>query len=294
MVRLFAAFTDIYGNFALDEVTSEISQSAVVVSATSNDTQSIKKEPKSKSGFAPPRKGPRNKMLAGYETKQIVNTRTTNKLSDWYENINMNEKWSRSDLQTVMYAMEVIKNSVVSMQDGDESQTDKSVFDLLRKEIHGMEFYPFLSAIIIKKSKILQPEGLPRIFDNDEDVTFPWDIQADARALYQRWVVGDIDSHLLRGIDTTKGKLKSGMKRISHTLIENYEFKRSANCVGENGLVNGQWWPSRLCALRDGAHGEHEAGIHGMTGRGAFSVVVASAQGGYDDQDKGVVSIYIY
>lgn len=202
----------------------------------------------------------------------------------------MNQKFSRSDLQRVMHTIEVIKNSVVAMKSGHKLETDKINFEL-RREIHGMEFYPFLSAVIIKKSKILQPEGLPRIFDNDEEVTFPWDIQADARALYQRWVVGDIDPHLLRGIDTTKGKLKSGMKRTSHTLIENYEFKRSANCVGENGLVNGQWWPSRLCALRDGAHGEHEAGIHGKLGQGAFSIVVA--QGSYDDQDMGVVSIYI-
>ena len=43
--------------------------------------------------------------------------------------------------------------------------------------------------------------------------------------------------------------------------------------------------PFQICALRDGAHGEIEAGIHGQTGKGAFSIVLSS--GGYADVDEG-------
>lgn len=35
-------------------------------------------------------------------------------------------------------------------------------------------------------------------------------------------------------------------------------------------------WPNRLCAIRDGAHGEQEAGIYGRKDQGAFAVVVAA------------------
>jgi hypothetical protein len=116
---------------------------------------------------------------------------------------------------------------------------------------------------------------------------FPWDLAADAEALWIRWMGEDLDCHLMRGIEISKGVLESGKKRTSYKLEKSYTQKKSANAVGDNNLTNGQWWPSRICALRDGAHGEQEAGIHGQTGMGAYSVVVAV--GGYADMDYGEV-----
>lgn len=43
--------------------------------------------------------------------------------------------------------------------------------------------------------------------------------------------------------------------------------------------------PLQICALRDGAHGEIEAGIHGQVGKGAYSIALSS--GGYADVDEG-------
>lgn len=244
--------------------------------------------------FAPAHKAPRKKhpgYETGYRTKEIFETRAANQTSDWYENINVNVKFSRGDFQAIRYVVELINRSVDALQNNGENK-EKLIAELRRK-IHEMEFLPFLSfpsgGAIIKKSRILEGKGLPQIFDNEDGVAFPWDIKTDARALYQRWIVGDTDCHLLRGVETTKGVLKSGMKRTSYKLDENFPFKKSSNCVGENGLVNGQWWPSRICTRRDGAHGETEAGIHGQTGRGVYSIVVS--QGGYADEDKGQVSI---
>lgn len=65
--------------------------------------------------------------------------------------------------------------------------------------------------------------------------------------------------------------------------------KKSSNVPGPNGLINGPWWFNRMCVLRDGAHGEQEAGIHGQTGKGAFSVVVAAGE--YADGDHGEVCL---
>jgi hypothetical protein len=106
-----------------------------------------------------------------------------------------------------------------------------------------------------------------------------------------QWMRGDFDPNLLRGIDTTRGILqKSGKKRTAYKLTPGYQHKIPANVFGANGLFNGQWWPSRLCALRDGAHGEVEAGICGSADAGAFAVVVS--QGGYADKDNGDVCTF--
>lgn len=58
--------------------------------------------------------------------------------------------------------------------------------------------------------------------------------------------------------------------------------------LNSNNLVNGQWRPHRLCLLRDGAHGEVEAGISDQTSQGAHSIVVSA--GGYADDDQVEVS----
>ena len=71
----------------------------------------------------------------------------------------------------------------------------------------------------------------------------------------------------------------------------------SDNCIrfrhdepGPLQLVNGQWFASWMCALRDGAHGSAQAGIYGQSGNGgAFSIVLA---GRYKDVDNGDVVEY--
>ena len=236
--------------------------------------------------YGPGRKAPRKKAIASYTNKQTVDTRIRS--SEWYEKINMREKYSRGDLQSVTYIRTLCQNYVAA-RDGSERE---KITSEIRTKLHEMEFFRCISGIIIKKSRVLEDDGLPRIFDNQDGVEFPVDLCADAKALYLRWIVGDLDPHLLRGITTEKGQLESGMKRTSHKLDKKYSLKKSANVVGDNCLVNGQWWPNRICALRDSAHGEQEAGIHGQIGKGTYSVVVA--QGGYADEDKEMVCFRIY
>ncbi len=153
-----------------------------------------------------------------------------------------------------------------------------------------MEFYDFLSGALVKKSKVLEEEGLPAIFKDEEGVGFPWDVKADALALYLRWLSGVIDPHLLRGIHTEQKRGPATAKRTTHKLVKDYPARVSCNYSGAGDLQNGQWWPMQICAMRDGAHGEIEAGIHGQPGKGAFSVLVSS--GGYDDKDSGDSVLY--
>lgn len=220
-----------------------------------------------------------------------IDTRATSKPSEWYENIDMRAKYSRSDLQTVSYITSLIKECNRLMANGQHAES-LPVKAKIRQRLHEMEFYDFLlDGVIIKKSKVLDENvGLPRIFREAEGVDYPWDIKADARMLYSKWMRGVLDPHLLRGIESARKKRSVGKTAISNRLQPNYEARASCNVVGENNLHNGQWWPLQICAMRDGAHGAIEAGIHGQDGRGAFSVILSS--GGYDDVDEGDTILY--
>ncbi|KAL6718268.1 hypothetical protein ACLMJK_004356 [Lecanora helva] len=76
----------------------------------------------------------------------------------------------------------------------------------------------------------------------------------------------------------------------SWTIIDVTKVKSSKN-FGHNGLRIGQWWPLRISALKDGAHGAMQAGIAGNQDDGAFSIVIS---GGYEgmDEDNGDTVYY--
>ena len=167
----------------------------------------------------------------------------------------------------------------------------KTLFNTLRNRLHAMEFFDFLSDVLMKKSKVLEEKGLKSVIYGT-DVEYPWDIRADAMSLHEKWLHGIIDPHLLRGVETKQGKslALSGKRFTSHRLHKSYEHKKSCNYFGHGNIVNGQWWPLQICAMRDGAHGEIESGIHGKAGMGAFSVVLSG--GGYSDIDQGDIIQY--
>ena len=161
----------------------------------------------------------------------------------------------------------------------------EEMFATIRQWLHQMEFWNFLTLALIKKSKLLDDKGLPTIFEMSAGVDYPWDIQVDSLALYQKWLAGRIDPHLLIGITSSQKKNNNGKSVKSRSLDPNYQHRVSCNYVGEGNLQNGQWWPLQICAMRDGAHGEIEAGIHGQKSKGAYSIVLAT--GGYSDVDDG-------
>ena len=194
----------------------------------------------------------------------------------------MKQKYNRSDLQNLKFITSLIRDCESAAQAGDEL---RPLFSRLRQKLHQLEFYDFLSDILIKTSKLLEAGGLPSIFDNIGGVNYPWDLRADSEALHQKWLAGVIDPHLLRGIDTKEVRGTSGKPVKTRSLQKDYPRKVSCNYIGQGKLQNGQWWPLQICAMRDGAHGEIEAGIHGQPSKGAYSIVLSG--GGYADIDDG-------
>lgn len=76
-------------------------------------------------------------------------------------------------------------------------------------------------------------------------------------------------------------ELNDGARRMYR--LKDKSLARSCNVFGHNGLTVGKWWPYRICALRDGAHGATQGGIAGSAKDGAYSVVVS---GDYDELDR--------
>ena len=183
---------------------------------------------------------------------------------DWYETVNPKQTYSRGDLQNLNYLLTLMKNAKRDAADGNDLTAD---FNKIRQRVQQVEFYASLSPILIKKSGLLDEEGLRLIFENCvPGVDFPYEIRADADMLFRKWMSGQIDPHLFRGIVTKNGTAKEGRAFKSHSIDPDFPGKVSCNYVGAGNLVNGQWWPLQLCAKRDGAHGEAEAGIHGQVG----------------------------
>lgn len=200
----------------------------------------------------------------------------------------MKSKYSRADLETLRYFITLRKKCEKAVND-NAAQDIENLFSELRTRLHNMEFYDFLTGVLICKSRILEDEGLPTIFDGPSGL-YPWDIRADSRMLYQRWAVGQLDPHLFRGIDDRKITKSDGKIVKSRKFASDYANRKSPNYVGEGNLINGMWWPLQFCAMRDGAHGETEAGIHGQVGFGAYSIVVSN--GGYSNIDEGDILKY--
>lgn len=81
---------------------------------------------------------------------------------------------------------------------------------------------------------------------------------------------------------------RGGRSKILNTKLR----KRSADVFGHNKLQVGQWFPSQMVALFNGAHGHPQAGIYNnVDGTGAYSIVISGA---YEDldQDRGETVYY--
>ncbi|KAK2786888.1 hypothetical protein FQN52_007632 [Onygenales sp. PD_12] len=162
------------------------------------------------------------------------------------------------------------------------------LYKQMRDCLHKLQFFPMDTALPSLPQRFLNnATGLPAIANSPQ---VPWDIKLDCEALLIRWRQGDFDTDLLRGIN-----LQRNAKSFHRTMDPGYKFRKSSHVIGENGLRNGQWFPYQMAALRDGAHGEIEAGICGKSGVGAFSIILSSSGGrhsSYADIDEGDVIHY--
>ena len=225
----------------------------------------------SKRPFAPPKKAA--KKAGTTKSTQTLNNRVT---------------LDRGNLQALKHFHTLVNEAEVQCAKQDVPE----VFEKLRMRLHIMEFHGFLSDAdadaLVQQSKILEHDaGLAAVCFRKAmtGVRYPEDIRLDCRALYFRWSNGNYDPHLLRGITSTTSKKQDDKSTRHHKIDPTYAFKVDCSYFGSGEIEIGQWWPMQLCAMRDGAHGEMEAGIHGKTGQGAFSIVVSG--GGYSNIDNG-------
>lgn len=112
------------------------------------------------------------------------------------------------------------------------------------------------------------------------------DIRGDLVWLKKKWRKGDWNlSDPLRGIHVA---YREG--RIGRSLNKDWEFYNPDwNCFGDNGLISGESWPYQIAIMRDGGHGSPEAGISGVIGQGATSIVLSNPENRdeYADWDMG-------
>jgi len=158
-------------------------------------------------------------------------------------------------------------------------------FEKIRDEIHQLEFIGVTAELLRKVNLLDNRHGLPQLFDEEykNGLQVPWDIQGDALELYNKWVQRMFDPDLLRGIET-RPRLKDKAGQKKGWSFDPKVDRISALYFGNGMLVNGQWWPRQICAVRDGAHGAMVAGITGVRDKGAVSVVMSGSD--YDDQDQ--------
>ena len=173
------------------------------------------------------------------------------------------------------------------------NQQSQKVFTEVRHKLHTIVFED-VNAQVLKRNRMLHTEaGLPQIFDErySDGVTWPFDIRADAKELYTKWSRKDFGTDIMRGIKLAING--NGGDSIDPAYWKNVV---PAKKHGNNGLVNGQWWPFQICALRDGGHGVSQGGIYGASGEGAYSCIMSGGEDSqrlkYPDEDHGDVVLY--
>ncbi|KAK1064035.1 hypothetical protein LTR12_015176 [Friedmanniomyces endolithicus] len=168
----------------------------------------------------------------------------------------------------------------------------EQLFVTIRDELHILAFTK-VSGQLLRENRMLHNEdGLPQIFDEafSNGLRFPWDVRADAEELYNKWCLQDFETDLLRGIKLGKPGSKNVGKTVD-SIDREYKGRAFAKFHGNGLLINGQWWPTQLTTVRDGAHGLPIAGISGTAGEGAYSCIM-SAGHGYEDEDHGEWVLY--
>lgn len=213
----------------------------------------------------------------------------------WYSKMKFESRGGR-DKMGVDQLLNALKDKVKRAQKGDTS-----VFQEIRDRLHKI-FFVEVNKQMLRNTKMLDNEsGLPQLFDKNfaKSVDWPYDIKADAEELYNKWCRQDFATDIMRGINCGKPKVgkkssKETIDRSSDRLLEGYPTI-NANYFGNRHLLNGQWWPTQLTCLRDGAHGSSQAGISGGSIEdkvGAYSCIMSGGHEYGEDKDMGDVVLY--
>ncbi|KAL8733003.1 MAG: hypothetical protein Q9166_002401 [cf. Caloplaca sp. 2 TL-2023] len=245
--------------------------------------------------FAPPTYLGNNKPKSKVTEKTVVNTRNTKFSEDIYRLSQLRppetKRYTRSELQSLRYTADLVQTCIETVKAKNTSDTAIfEAFQELRAKLHQMQFYDFIGEAILDKSHLFDGDNGLNLLIHNEEIDWPWDLQEDAQLLYNQMYMYGCDPHLLRGIKKTKRLYENKRKGTGYSFEKNYPRTCQPNVYGAGELINGQWWPLQICAMRDGAHGATEAGIYGEDQKGAYSIIIGA--GGYEDIDNGTTLQY--
>ncbi|PQE03211.1 YDG SRA domain-containing protein [Rutstroemia sp. NJR-2017a BBW] len=224
--------------------------------------------------FAPPRRVSKNDADSVFKERHVIQAVDSPRRRP-------SQQINRAHLQELNIVKLHIQKIIKTSTTGQGDLTHHHV--TLRNHIQKLEYFEEVSELLLDRSHILKEEGLPRIYSSKNKLHFPQDIIVDAKRLARRWEAGQFDASIDRGIKHEKLSLGQGKTRWVHSLKMEESDHRDAHVEGHNGLDIGQWWFSRLAVLRDGAHGENEAGIFGV----ANALAIALSGKGYANVDMG-------
>jgi len=169
------------------------------------------------------------------------------------------------------------------------------LFEGILEGLHRVAFERVSGQLLRNDRMLHNDDGLPQLFDKNHlgGVSYPWYIRADAEELYNKWARKIFETDLLRGILPGKpGTKKNNYEdKMTDKIDPEYEGRANPKFHGNGLLLNGQWWPSQLAAVRDGAHGATIAGISGTEGKGAYSCIMSGGHD-YPDEDNGDKVLY--
>ncbi|KAK5726415.1 ubiquitin-like with PHD and RING finger domains 2 [Elasticomyces elasticus] len=204
----------------------------------------------------------------------------------WYQALQPVQRRGNADEASASPLIESLKDYVRKCKKHERDFNIQETFQKIRDTLHKLVFERVTGQLLRNRRILHDKDGLPQIFDekHSEGVKYPWDVVADAEELYNKWCLQDFDTDLLRGIVRGQPASKNVEKTVDH-IDDKYKGRASWKFHGNGLLLNGQWWPTQLTAVRDGAHGATIAGISGAVGEGAYSCVMSGGNG-YDDEDN--------
>lgn len=176
-------------------------------------------------------------------------------------------KVSRSDRIALVSSAELIERTLKKFA-SNYNQTAREYQQDLQKLRACIHLLPFSNVDRDNvRSSGIRKALISLTSSENEDLELPIDVILDAESILTKWRNADFDPALLKGIELSQtvkrgaGGGKKNTRRNTHYKLEDgYPFKKNPQVIGHNGLIIGDWWPLQICALRDGAHGEMEAG----------------------------------
>ena len=215
---------------------------------------------------------------------------------DWYQKLSAVQKRDANN-GNADALLGRLKDQIAIIKKQGPNRINTKDLNELRESLHEAPFLAMGSAgpQLLRTRRMLHNDGLPQLFDNRYAGSmkghWPWDIQSDAAELYHKWCSKNFDDDMLYGLILAQ-KTKNAEDDRKGDRVDQ-EFQKSSKYKGNGKLVNGQWWPTLLCALRDGAHGDSQAGISGDTGIGAYSCFMSGGKHHpYPDKDEGAIVHY--